>query len=87
MSSSTWRRSASEQPQERLVEAAPAFGVEPHQPAAHRHLPPSWMCDEVVDELGHARLGRAARPLVLRDDQVGEGDDRGEFGAVKNFGL
>ena len=32
--------------------------------------------DDVVDELGRAGLRRAARAIVLRDDDVGERDDR-----------
>ena len=73
--------------EERLVEAPAAFGVEPRQPAAHRHLPLVLHGDDVIDELGRARLGRAARSLVLRDDHVGERDDRGEFGRGEELRL
>ena len=72
-------RAAVEEP---LVEAVLAFQVDPGQAAAHRRLPvrlvrPVPVRHHEIHELRHAGVGRAARSLVLRDDDVDQHADGG----------
>ena len=76
MSSRTARRSRGGGREERLVEAALALEVDPGQAAAHRRLPRRLIDHHEVHELRHAGVGRAARSLVVGDDQVDEHLDR-----------
>jgi hypothetical protein len=64
----------------RLVEAALTFEVEPGQPAAHGDLPRRLIDHREIHELGHSRIGGAARALVGGNDQIGEDPDRPVFG-------
>ena len=57
---------------ESLAETRVGLGIEPSQAATHRHLAFGPVDHHEVDELGHAGVGGAARPLVLRDDDVGK---------------
>ena len=57
---------------ERLVVAVQALAIDPGKPAAHGGLPGRLIDHHEVHELRHAGVGRAAGPLVLRDDEVDE---------------
>src|SRR5260221_5603350 len=61
--------------EERLVEPLPAFRVQPREAAPYGRLPIDLLGDDVVDELGGARVRGAAGPIVLWKNDVREGDD------------
>jgi hypothetical protein len=53
--------------------------IDEREAAAHRDLPRRLVDHHEVHELRHAGVGGAARPLVLRDDQIHEETDRRIF--------
>src|SRR5690606_21365459 len=70
---------------ERLLVPLPAFSVEPGKPLPQALAVGGILHHDVVHELGHVRVARAAGTLVLRDGDVGQDALGAELGLGKEL--